>query len=170
MTAPNQTTEQLWPLSWRFDPVGAAMADRHYSRKTVGSPQFVAPGRCLVLRRPRSLWVTSWPEFAQHEWAGAWMCSIFRNEGDRVLSSDLIRHAVAASVWKWPEIPELGMVTFVDPRAVRPKRDPGYCFLQAGFRPVGRTRDHGYLALQLLPADMPAASMPIGAQPELVSA
>jgi hypothetical protein len=46
-----------------------------------------------------ALWVTSWPfaEFTKHEWAGAWVNSLFRNESDH-LSSDMIRAAVAASV------------------------------------------------------------------------
>ena len=35
--------------SGRFDPVGAAMADRHYSRQTPGSPQFMPPGQTIVL-------------------------------------------------------------------------------------------------------------------------
>jgi hypothetical protein len=33
-----------------------------------------------------------------------------------------------ATVARWPEIPELGMVTFVDAGKVRRKRDPGRCF------------------------------------------
>ena len=116
------------------------------------------PGRCLVLLagEPASaLWITSWPfaEFVRHAWAGAWVCSCFRNEGAG-LSSDLIRAAVAATRARWPEVPELGMVTFVDAGKVRPKRDPGRCYLRAGFRRVGETAG-GLVALQMLPAEMP---------------
>jgi hypothetical protein len=32
--------------SHRFDPVGVALADRHYSRQKPGSPQFMPPGSC----------------------------------------------------------------------------------------------------------------------------
>lgn len=130
------------------------MADRHYNRRKVGSPQFAPPGRCLVLKRPDAFWITSWPfaEYVRHAWAGAWVCSAFRNEGD-VLSSDLIRAAVAATRAVW-EPPELGMITFVDAGKVRHKRDPGRCYLRAGFRHVGETKG-GLLAFQLVPEDMP---------------
>ena len=91
-----------WALSHRFDARALPLADRHYNRQKVGSPQFVPPGRCLVLltEDARALWVTSWPfaEFTKHAWAGAWVCSAFRNEApDLYLSSDLVREAVAAT-------------------------------------------------------------------------
>lgn len=115
----------MWRLSHRADPFCAAIADRHYSRQTIGSPQFVPPGRCLVLAAgtPASgaYWVTSWPfaEFVKHDWAGAWMCSAFRNEGAGV-ASEMITEAIAATRWFFGEPPDLGMVTFVDRKKVRP--------------------------------------------------
>ncbi len=54
------------------------------------------------------------------------------------------------------EPPALGMVTFVDASKVRRKRDPGRCYIRAGFRRVGFTQG-GLHALQLLPADWPDA-------------
>lgn len=145
-----------WRKSDRFDPRALPLADRHYNRRKVGSPQFVPPGRNLVfLTEDRTaLWVTSWPfpEFVRHAWLGAWVNSLFRNEGD-ALSSGLIRAAVAHTRATWAP-PELGMVTFIDARKTKPKRDPGYCYLMAGFKPVGTTKG-GLVALQLLPADMP---------------
>ncbi len=146
----------IWREVSRADASARVIADRHYNRQAVGSAQFVPPGRCLVLHTAtetgRAFWVTSWPfaEYVKHEWAGAWMCSAFRNEGAG-LSSTLIRAAVAATRWRWPSIPELGMVTFVDPEEVRHKRDPGRCFLRAGFEPCGMTKG-GLLAFQLHPA------------------
>ena len=131
------------------------------NRQTPGSAQFVPPGRCLVLLAgsPASaLWVTSWPVYVQHRWAGAWVNTLFRNEGV-ALSSDLIRQAVAATLSRWPEPPALGMVTFVDAGKVRPKRDPGRCYLRAGFRPDGETAG-GLLAFRLAPEDMPPAVAP----------
>lgn len=155
-----------WHISHRADPRAAALADRHYNRQKIGSPQFVPPGRCLVLLTgdTRALWVTSWPfaEYVRHAWAGAWVNSLFRNEGAG-LSSDLIREAVAATRWYWSDVPPLGMVTFVDAGKVRHKRDPGRCYRKAGFRPVGTTVG-GLVALQLLPDQMPAPVPPLGAQ------
>lgn len=151
--------EQPWALSWRADPRARAVADRHYNRQSVGSAQFVPPGRCVVLTTPDAgaLWVTSWPfaEYAQHDWAGAWMNSCFRNEQrDRYLSSDLIRAAVAATLAVWPEPPPLGMVTFVDAEKTRRKRDPGRCYRRAGFEHVGFTQA-GLWAFQMRPDRMP---------------
>jgi hypothetical protein len=133
------------------------LADRHYNRQKIGSPQFAPPGRCLVLKTKGrdAFWITSWPfaEYVRHAWAGAWICSAFRNESEH-LSSELIREAVAATLAEFGPAPSLGMVTFVDPKKTRKKRDPGRCFLRAGFRYCGMTKG-GLVALQLLPADMP---------------
>lgn len=162
---------QPWHLSDRFDVRARPLADRHYNRRAVGSPQFAPPGRCLVLvtEPTDAFWITSWPfaEYVRHDWPGAWVCSAFRNEGP-ALSSELVTAAVAATVARWPEPPSLGMVTFVDPTKTRRKRDPGRCFRKAGFRHVGFTKG-GLYALQLLPADMPAPVPALGSQMELAT-
>jgi hypothetical protein len=177
-----------WYLSNRADERALPIADRHYNRQKVGSPQFVPPGRCLVLltKQADALWVTSWPlpEYVKHAWPGAWVCSCFRNEST-ALSSDLILQAVAATRWKWPDVPQLGMITFINPKKVRKKRDFGRCFLRAGFVDatcplhtakeagcqscLGMTKD-GLVAKQLWVGDMPDAESPLvwhGDQPPL---
>jgi hypothetical protein len=152
MTAPS-----TWGRSWRADPRGAALADRHYTRQRIGSKQFVPPGRCVVLVTgcARAVWVTSWPkrEYVKHQWAGAWINSLFRNEGAG-LSSELIRAAVRATLDQFGEAPWRGLVTFVQPSKVR-STNPGYCFQQAGFRIVGTTKDEHHIALALHPSRMP---------------
>lgn len=162
----------IWELSHSYSDLVRPLADRHYNRQKPGSPRFVPPGRCKVFRAMidgecRAFWSTSWPfaEYVMHEWAGAWICSAFRNEGAG-LSSDLIRDAIAATRFFWSP-PEIGMVTFVDPTKVRRKRDPGRCFIKAGFRHVGETKVHGLLAFQILPDEMPESQAPIGAQSRL---
>ena len=158
----------LWKLSNRVDPEARELADRHYNRQSIGAPNFVPPGRCLVLFAKtdagKAFWVTSWPfaQYVKHAWAGAWVCSAFRNEG-AALSSLLIMQAIAATRWNWPCVPDLGMITFVDTDKVRRKRDPGRCYLRAGFRSVGHTKG-GLVALQLLPSAMPPAEAPLGSQ------
>jgi hypothetical protein len=85
------------------------------------------------------------------------VCSLFRREPPCPhRASDLITAAVAASRAYWPDLPALGMVTFVDTRKVRHKRDPGRCYRRAGWQAVGHTAG-GLLALQLLPASFPVA-------------
>jgi hypothetical protein len=147
------TETSPWRRSWRADPAARALADRHYNRQKSGAPQFVPPGRCLVmLTGDRSaLWVTSWPygRYVMHGWAGAWVCSTFRNEGGG-LSSALITRAVAHSRAYWPAVPAEGIVTFIDPGKTRPKDVPGWCFLRAGWSHVGFTQG-GLWVYQQLP-------------------
>lgn len=160
-----------WRTSHRFDARALPLADRHYNRQKIGSPQFVPPGRCLVLLTADAdaLWVTSWPfaDFTKHAWAGAWVNSCFRNESSAV-SSELIREAVARTRGKWPEVPPLGVVTFIDPSEVPGtfERTPdgtvldwGYCYVKAGFARIGWTKG-GLRVLQLLPSEMPDAITP----------
>jgi hypothetical protein len=155
-----------WYLSHRADRRALPLADRHYNRQKPGSGQFVPPGRCLVLLTADAdaLWVTSWPlpAYVKHLWPDAWVCSCFRNESS-VVSSELIRQAVAATRFRWPDVPPMGIVTFIDPRRVRRKRDWGRCFLRAGFVPCGRTKG-GLLALRLTPDRMPPAEAALGTQ------
>jgi hypothetical protein len=173
-----------WTLSWRTDPEARALADRHYNRQSVGATGFVPPGRCLVLKSAdrRAFWVTSWPfaEYVKHEWAGAWVCSAFRNEaavgvdGKRLLASAMIRDALACTRWRWPDIPrvraeyrdwsgEIAMITFVDRTHVLPTRSPGRCYRKAGFRPVGFTKG-GLVALGLPSDDVPEGTPCGGSQ------
>lgn len=131
---------QLWQESYRADPRGAALADRHYSRQKVGAKQFVPPGRCVVLlaEAADAVWVTSWPyaEYVKHDWGGAWICSLFRNES-RTLSSQLILSAIVATRNVWPNVPDLGMITFIDEVKTQRRRSkrhlPGHCYRMAGF-------------------------------------
>lgn len=160
----------IWQVSHRADPRCCALADRHYSRQKPGSPQFVPPGRCLVLYactpNGQAVWATSWPfaEYVKHAWAGAWVCSIFRNEGAG-LSSLLIEQAVAATRWFYGDPPELGFITFVLPSAVR-SSNPGYCYQRAGWRKVGAAKD-GKPCFQQLPHEMPDPVAPWGVNERL---
>lgn len=153
-----------WIETNRADPIARDIADRHYNRQKIGAEQFVPPGRCLVLVIPgAALWITSWPfaEYVKHAWPGAWVCSAFRNERpDRYLSSTLITQAIAATRDKW-SVPDLGMITFVDPSKTKRKRDPGRCFRKAGFQTADPpTTMGGLVALQLRPDAMPLPAPP----------
>lgn len=81
-------------------------------------------------------------------------------------ASELILLAVAHTRFYWPDVPELGLVTFVDESKVLPtirrgRSIFGYCYRKAGFEEVGRTKG-GLLAFQLIPSRMPAAEPPSG--------
>lgn len=173
----------LWEISDRADPPARAIADRHYSRQKPGTKQFVAPGRCIVLRAEQAYWVTSWPfaEYVKHEWPGAWINSAFRKEGGEDHASEYIREAVAATralamtdpTWEGGKVPALGMVTFIDPAKVKPRMVRGrptwgHSYMEAGFKHVGYTKA-GLWAMQLLPAEMPEPCLPRGVTMELIA-
>lgn len=154
----------IWELSHRADPPACRLADRHYSRQKIGSPQFMPPGSCCVFyaKTPsgEAVWGTSAPfaEWVKHAWAGAWMCSIFRNEGAGI-ASEMIREACAATKAFYGKPPAHGMLTFIDRTKVRPtmvrgERVWGWTYRRAGFQEAGETKG-GLLALQLLPNAMP---------------
>jgi hypothetical protein len=161
-----------WHLTYRADPRAARIADRHYSRQTIGAVQFAPPGRCMVLitEDASALWVTSWPypEYVRRDFADAWFCSLFRNESP-YLSSELILEAVAVTQWRYGRPPKSGMITIVNPAKVQ-SVNPGYCFKRAGFKRVGFTKEEGLPVLQLLEDGMPGAALPYGATFSLLEA
>lgn len=121
----------------RDHPAARALADRHYSRQTIGAREFMPPGQTLVLVTPCCRAV--WGACLNMDPAGSlrWRVTIFRNEGAG-LSSTLIRSATDRTRERWPSM-ALPLTTEVDPRKTRHKRDPGRCFRRAGWTPDGET-------------------------------
>ena len=71
-----------------------------------------------------------------------------------------------------PDPPELGMVTFIDPKHVKPRMIRsrptwGHSYFEAGFTHVGYTKG-GLWAFQMLPTEMPEAVELQDAQMRLV--
>jgi hypothetical protein len=157
-----QSPGMIWQRTWRADPRLAALADRHYSRKTPGARQFSPPGPvvCLITAAGDAGWVSWRTDYPIADWMrDAWCCTFFRNEGGG-LSSELITAAIAATRAEWGDPPAGGTVTTVDPSRIRHKRDPGRCFLRAGFHALPeRTLDRALVVLHLRPADHPAAAL-----------
>lgn len=156
-----------WALSHRADKRALPLADRHYSRQKPGTPQFVRSGRCLVLltEQADALWVSSFQTFVKHGFVGVWECAMFRNESEH-LSSGLIVEAMACTRWKWGEPPAMGFLTAVDAGKVKHKRDPGRCFLRAGFERAGESKS-GKLWFLCPRERIPEAQAPLGAIPDL---
>jgi hypothetical protein len=140
-----------WVRVDKFQPGGAALADRHYSRRTKGSPQFMPPGQTLVLMTPRGDAVYGWwrPDpssgIKQMNGLDGWTCTIFRNEG-RVLSSTLILEAEVALAGRYDCGPD-GFITYVFDNKIR-STNPGCCFKAAGWRVTGRSADGKKTLLQ----------------------
>lgn len=143
-----------WGRVKKFDAGCCALADRHYSRRKIGSPQFMPPGQTVVLATEERNAVFGWwrpdPSSGLKAMNGldGWTCTIFRNEG-QWLSSCLVLAAERALVATGLSIGPDGMLTYVLDKRVR-SRNPGYCFKMAGWRAVGRSADGRKTLLQKL--------------------
>ena len=136
----------LWYLTKDGDRSCLALFRRHYSchNKKPKQGQIVGPGEHLVLRTDEGNAVFVW-RAARYRADGqeGIECPLFRNEGHN-LSSELVRQADAIADHAWPDQRHY---TFVDPKAVR-SSNPGFCFLAAGWRKCGMTKN-GLLILEL---------------------
>lgn len=140
-----------WLLAHKYHPAGVALADRHYSRRKVGSPQFMPPGQTLVLVTKRGDAVFGWwrpaPGSGVRSMNGldGWTCTIFRNESE-MLSSELILEAEAELARRYDCGPD-GLITYVFDARVK-SQNPGYCFKEAGWVVTGRSADGRKTRLQ----------------------
>lgn len=143
----------MWQVVTKFDPRSAALADRHYSRRKIGSPQFMPPGQTLILLTETADAVFGW--WRPHPSSGlralnnldGWTCTIFRNESTQ-LSSSLILAAEVELLSRYDVGPD-GLLTYVWDKKIR-SVNPGYCFKLAGYRTVGRSADNRKTLLQKL--------------------
>lgn len=123
-----------WYVTRDGDRTCLALFQRHYTaRATRKQAQFVGPGEHIVLRTNAgdAMFVWRRAEYRADGQAGV-ECAVFRNEGP-ILSSELIREADAVADHCWPG---LRHYTYVDPAKVR-SRNPGFCFLAAGWERCG---------------------------------
>lgn len=147
-----------WENVRRDDVRVRELADRHYSRQTIGAKDFMGPGRTFVLlaefcsRLPEANGTRAgWGVNDNLDPIGErrFRCTIFRNETPW-LSSFLIKAATTATLERWQRrygwngSPPLR--TEVDPSKTRRKRDPGRCFIKAGWRRVGEV--NGLIVLE----------------------
>jgi hypothetical protein len=140
-----------WLRVWDGNPTAAALYDRHYSRNPAsrGDPRIAGPGEKLVLLTPCARGLFVWRDFDSKDPTanpGDVNCAIFRNEGAG-LASELIRAAMALAWERWGQ---QRLYTYVNPKRVR-STNPGYCFLQAGWRKCGVTKTRKLLILEALP-------------------
>ena len=126
-----------------FDPEMAMLADRHYSRRTIGARQFCYSGRKLVLRDTQGtlLFVWMWPDDSlRMDDQTGYNCAIFRNESKR-RSSEVILEAERLATDKWGPN---RFYTYVDPRKIK-SSNPGYCFKIAGYKFIRKTASGKHL-------------------------
>lgn len=151
----------LWTVTTKADQRPRMLADRHYTRQSVGHPMWTRPGwnqilyleqkngRAAVFCWWRPKWESGIKGTERKDGLRCIECAIFRNE-TRHRSSDLIRQAVKmVGTWEhakdveWPD----GLITGVSSSATAGGRSkehlPGHCFREAGwvdFEHPGRRR------------------------------
>jgi hypothetical protein len=146
--------DRLWVPVPKFTRSAARLADGHYSRRTIGSNQFMPPGQTLVLLTPDELAVFGWwrPDPASGIVAmnglDGWTCTIFRNVGP-TQSSELILAAERELLARYDCGPD-GLLTYVWDSRVK-SVNPGYCFKVAGWKAIGRSADARKTLLQKVP-------------------
>lgn len=147
--------EGPWLVRRDGDATGLALYERHYSAYRYADGRrrrlFVGPGHKLVLVTPCARALCVWRRFIDASGQRGVNCAAFRNEGAG-LSSTLLRAAMALAWQRWPGE---RLYTYVDPRRIL-SRNPGYCFLRAGWRRCGRTKG-GLHVLEALPGPLPGA-------------
>ena len=133
-----------------FDAEMSMLADRHYSRRTIGARQFLYSGRKLVLRNTEGTILFGWlypdPTMRMDGQRG-YNCAIFHNESGRK-ASEIILEAERLAFAKWGPN---RLYTYIDPSktatitALRnyPKlgirqgeRIVGFCYRKAGWKPM----------------------------------
>jgi len=171
---------RYWTRVHHRDVRARMMADRHYSRRTIGAPEFIPAGHKVVLMRflpdgtPAALWASHRPapnaglERPRFDGLDVWDCSIFRVEHQTVLASDLIREAVAITRGVWAELPADGFYTTIDPRKVPPIKRRGvdmwgYSYIKAGWRVLPALTKSRKLIQLILPAADLANVCPVSA-------
>lgn len=138
-----------------FDQECRQLADRHYSRRTVGAKQFCYSGRKLVLRNTEGtvLFVWMFPDEAMRmDGQSGYNNALFRNESAR-RSSDIILEAERLALEKWGPN---RFYTYIDASKIR-SPNPGYCFKVAGWRFV-RFSAGGKHLLEKMPQTEPEAT------------
>lgn len=136
-----------WKHVQHDDPRARLMADRHYSRQTIGAREFMPAGNKIVLLglNGDAVWGIQRPALhcpelqIRKDGFSYWSNSIFRNESNH-LASELIIEAIAVTLYLWgyDAIPADGIHTFIDTTKVKPTMRRGvptwgYTYLKAGF-------------------------------------
>lgn len=123
--------------------------ERHYSAYKYADGRkrelFCGPGEKMVLLTQKQDALFAWRKFIDGSGQRGVNCAVFRNEGTE-LSSELILEAMAAAWLRWPGE---RLYTYVNPEEIKSK-NPGYCFIKAGWTRCGRTKG-GLVILEALP-------------------
>lgn len=130
----------LWWLTKDGDRDCLALYERHYSAYRYADGRvrrlFCGPGEKVVLRTEVGDALFVWRKFIDRsDFGGGINCAVFRNESQHT-SSILVRQADAIADCLWPDRRHY---TYVNAARIA-SRNPGFCFLKAGWERCGRTK------------------------------
>lgn len=145
----------MWSRIDVEDPRGAELADRHYSRQTVGARGYMPPGLRFALWYDDAHGPSQWGRSGCALWGVVynldptgrprWRNTIFRNESAWCTSWLILRATEATyPVWisRYKVLPSIPLTTEIDVDATSSRRskrnEPGHCYLVAGWREVRR--------------------------------
>lgn len=136
----------IWWITKDGDLDCLEMYERHYSAYKYADGRkrklFVGPGEKVVLRTLLGDAMFVWRNFKDDSGQQGINCAVFRNESAHK-SSELIRQADRIADCLWPDSRHY---TYVNSKKVKSK-NPGFCFLAAGWRKCGITKG-GLLILE----------------------
>src|SRR5690242_20116992 len=114
------------------------------NKDIVAQKRFVGPGERIVLLLDDHSALFVWRKFIDKSGQTGINCSVFRNESG-LLSSALILAAEEFAKLRWKGE---RFYTYVNVEKIKPKANPGYCFLKAGWKECGITKENKLLILE----------------------
>jgi hypothetical protein len=132
-------TDTKWIAVTDGDPRAVALYNRHYSARKGNIDRvrygFSGNGESLIMLTVDCRALFGWRKQEIHDDGQEGVnCFIFRNENSENLSSDLI---IDAHQWAFTKWGKQRLYTYIDSKKIRHKRDPGRCFLKAGWHYCG---------------------------------
>lgn len=151
MTQPWLFADTVWIEVRDANPTALAIFHRHYSYRPYRDGRqplhFVGPGEKMVLLTAEASALFVWRKFISGDGQQGVNCAVFRNESEQQAST-LILEAERCAWRRWPGE---RLYTYVNPRKVAHKRQPGRCFLKAGWCYFGETKWNHLLILEKRP-------------------
>lgn len=145
----------IWQPIRDGTPFARALYEKHYSCHQYADgrrpKKFVGPGYYIALTTADEHCLFVWRKFKDDcipKQVGINNAVFYKEGRQKWQASTMI---LAAERWAWRRWPGERLYTYVDPRKIRKKRDPGRCFLRAGWRLCGKTKVNKLLILEKCP-------------------
>jgi hypothetical protein len=143
------STSTNWIAVKDGDPRAVGLYNRHYSARKGNIDRvrygFSGQGESLLLMTVDCTALFGWrKQKTSDDGQEGVNCFVFRNEGE-ILSSDLIKDAMEWAFNKWGS---QRLFTYINPLKITHKRDPGRCFLKAGWQKCGISKKNKLVILE----------------------